>query len=53
MCGTNRLVGLRLYNKNVALRLVGGGLAPFSVVSARDSSKDSPHGLDTSVEGMQ
>ena len=31
MCGTNRLVGLRLYNKNVALRLVGGGLAPFSM----------------------
>ena len=33
MCGANTLVGLRLYNRRVAFRRVGGGLAPFTVVS--------------------
>ena len=35
MPGTNRLVGLRLYNKNVAVCGFGARLAPFTVVSSQ------------------
>ena len=36
MFGTNRLVGLHLYNNNVAFRGVGGGLVPFIVASSHN-----------------
>ena len=41
MSGTNRLVGLCLYNRNVAFFGVGDGLAPFTVVSSHNHNLSS------------